>query len=158
MAIVNIQVMGEFMPSMRIHDAENVRILSTTDEDEAMAIYNACQYPVSLKKQSHADIIFNDSWLSIRVVYLDDAIENYENFTIKDSLPAKDRDSSYPACTIENNLFKIYRWRVGELLKIDGKEMCIRDRLHRAELLYNVFCFLPRRFLALLGMDCFEHP
>lgn len=122
MAIVNIQVMGEFMPSMRIHDAENVRILSTTDEDEAMAIYNACQYPVSLKKQSHTDIIFNDSWLSIRVVYLDDAIENYENFTIKDSLPAKDRDPSYPACTIENNLFKIYRWRVGELLKIDGRE------------------------------------
>ena len=30
-------------------------------------------------------------------------------------------------------------------------------QLHRAELLYNVFCFLPRRFLALLCMDCLEH-
>ena len=50
LAIANIQVMGEFMPSIHIHNADNVRIISTTDVDEAATIYNACRYPVSAER------------------------------------------------------------------------------------------------------------
>ena len=122
LAIANIQVMGEFMPSMRIHDAENVRILSTTDEDEAMAIYNACQHPVSLKKLGRTDFFYNNVWQSAKVTYLDDAIDIYEGFPIVYSISDKERDTRYPACTVEYNLIKIYHWHIGEVLKVNDRE------------------------------------
>ena len=121
LSIANIQVMGEFLPSMRIHDAENVRILSTTDEDEAMAIYNACQYPVSLKKLGRTDFFYNNVWQSAKVTYLDDAIDIYENFSIEYSISDKERDTRYPACTVEYNLIKIYHWHIGEVLKVNDR-------------------------------------
>lgn len=122
LAIANIQVMGEFLPSMRIHDAENVRILSTTEEDEAMAIYNACQYPVSLKKLGRTDFFYNNVWQSAKVTYLDNAIDIYENFSIEYNISDKERDTHYPACTVEYNLIKIYHWHIGEVLKVNGRE------------------------------------
>ena len=122
LAIANIQVMGEFMPSIRIHDAENVRIISTTDVDEVATIYNACRYPVSLKKQGRVDLFNNDSWRSIRVTYLDDVIGNYESFLILKNISDKERDFRYPACTVEYNLIKIYHWHIGDVLKINGKQ------------------------------------
>ena len=121
-ALANIQYFVSSFDMIRIHDAENVSILYTSDAEEAISVYKKQQHSASLKQYAKTDFIHDNVWLKVTVTYVDKEIRNYENFTILQSISETDRLFFYPACAIEENLLKFFDLHPGDVISVNDKD------------------------------------